>query len=1079
MNPRFRQGRTDPALLAVLILAPLLLATCQDFFGTSDLKQQIKDDVIDATAPTINVYIASPDASAGTPSPFGSQTWKVGASYTINTSVDSDYAFAGWSASGDTGTPIIAFSSTSSTMTTVTVTAEYSGTITITPTYNQRPYVDQFENENKSDVDIRTPIKLWFSENVSNVQKGTTINVSMRPANPSTPEEAVWQDINSYFGEAQINQTLVLLALNSDAQYGMNSVVKVTLTTGITDETGYGLSSSAQNKFLFYTGDQPTDTTPPSINTFSITNTAGVTTTAASDPTKSPTFYTKDTAVTLNISAADSGSSVAYVAIKETSSDGTTSTSTNTNCAYSNSIAYTIQNPGAVSDTIGVRVADSLGNWTDEDAVYIPVAFDTTAPGTPSLTGTYTNLNNGIYWYSSGGVTFSFTATDTGGAGMKGYKTVSMDVTAAKETLTLTVGSHTVYAVDRAGNVSLGTVTVPVGQDTTRPVLGDATSAAYKDSDGYWISASGSATFKFAPSDKGVGEDDESGVASCYYCKGGSTTKNYLTYNSADSTYSATVNEADTYSFFAVDRAGNISSVTGTSITVKKDSAPPSLDLSMSPDIVYNATYWYTGSDGVAFTADPSDGASGSGISSCYYTVNTGSTRYPLTKNATTDKYEVTQTTAATYHFYVSDNAGNTSDVQSIKVGKDTTAPDAPSVSGSVYLHSASGGTSTTVAYSSGTTSKTYWYPSGYDGVNIVLSSSDSSSGVVTYSYTKDGGSSTEEPANPDGTLSITLAAGSYAFSAVDRVGLSFGTLSFTVRQETTVPAKPTVESDSDYVNTSTTPYTYWYSASDTDGVLFTLSGSDDTDSGFAGYCYSIGDSTSTTAIAKTSGKYTVSLTENSSSYHFYAKDNAGNRSPAASIMVDQDSSAPTTPTVSDHSGYYYGGSKYWYPKNDSDGVSFTISSTDPAGGSGFKEYLLGSVSTTASQTKTAGTYVYTATDKAGNTSSSLTVTIAQDSAPPTIGGTLASTDGTSVSGFSASDPAGGSGLDTDSYDASSGSFDGSALSGLTAPTEDGDTDYTVSVSDNAGNAATVTVRLTRSTDGEGTVSYTAAIVLP
>jgi hypothetical protein len=50
-------------------------------------------------------------------------------------------------------------------------------------------------------------------------------------------------------------------------------------------------------------------------------------------------------------------------------------------------------------------------------------------------------------------------------------------------------------------------------------------------------------------------------------------------------------------------------------------------------------------------------------------------------------------------------------------------------------------------------------------------------------------------------------------------------------------------------------------------------------------------------------------------------------------------------------------------------------------------------------------------------------------------------------------------------------------ISGLTAPTSDGDTDYILTVGDRAGNEAFVTVRLTRSTDGEGEVTYTAEIV--
>ena len=930
MNARFRRGRTDPALLAVLILAPLLLATCQDFFGTSDLKQQIKDDVIDATAPTINVYIAS--SSMGTLSPVGPQTWKVGTTNTITATPGSSYGFIGWSAdAGD-----VTFADANSETTTVTVNAAYSGTITITPEFDSRPRVKSTKPANgNAGVQLNKAITIRFSEDIDSASLvlGDTIQVTTVSSQVAVGTDEV--AIDDYFNAPEVLGPVVTLSLKDSVYFSKLYDVYVRLSTGIQDLQAQTMAEDYE--FYFTTGDG-LDDTAPAINTFTVTNAVGTTSIASSNM-----VYTNGTSLVLNVSAVDSQDTyVSMMQVIETPCDSSGNAPgdavSHDVVTFNSSLPFTLSSSSDGYTKIQIKVADSTPNWSDISGdVYDTklVLLDTVRPTTPSVAGDDSPYEPtaGDYWCGSSGVTFTLSSTESD-SGLAGYTTDSAGLSPAPDLTPTLTSSATLYAVDKAGNVSSAGAAVTVHQDTTPPETPQfvSSNSPYDDDGVYWADSASGVEFTLS-SDDGSG----SGI------------KGYSTSSSGSSPVASPFSRTSGATFYAVDNVGNVST-SGLTLNVSLDTSPPekpSVDTVVGAVFTSGSSYWFTAGSGVTFSFTSSDGT-GSQVKG-YYRDASGTTLATGSALA-----------AGSYNIYAVDNVGHASSPLAITVGKDNTKPGTPTISGTPYLEEG------VAAYHDG--SGNYWYPTGYSGVTFTLASDDGSgSQIQGYSTNSSGSAPTENP--------FPLGVGSHTYYAVDNVDLvSTGSLSLTVKR---------------------------------------------------------------------------------------------------------DSSAPTTPTVSDHSGYYYGGSKYWYPKDDSDGVSFTISSTDPTGGSGFKEYLLGSVSTTASQTKTAGTYVYTATDKAGNTSSSLTVTIAQDSAPPTIGGTLASTDGTSVSGFSASDPDGGSGLDTDSYDASSGSFDGSALSGLTAPTEDGDTDYTVSLSDNAGNAATVTVRLTRSTDGEGTVSYTAAIVLP
>ena len=176
MNIRKPAGRTFLARALALAGAALLLSTCQDFFGTADLKQQIKDDVIDATAAEVTVYVSPPpESSMGAPSPIGNQTWKVGVPYTITTSVGDKYAFAGWTA----GAGDVTFSAPDAATTTVTVNADFAGTIQITPAYDTRPKCIYWSPKSTGEF-LNSDIFFRFSEDIdpASIVLGDTVRVT-------------------------------------------------------------------------------------------------------------------------------------------------------------------------------------------------------------------------------------------------------------------------------------------------------------------------------------------------------------------------------------------------------------------------------------------------------------------------------------------------------------------------------------------------------------------------------------------------------------------------------------------------------------------------------------------------------------------------------------------------------------------------------------------------------------------------------------------------------------------------------------------------------------------------------------
>src|SRR6056297_234686 len=126
-------------LFLFILLVPLFFSSsCRDFFGTSDIKEEIKKEVEEANSPEVIVTLQSENDSMGVPSPNGKQTYKVGLEYDITTTVGADYYFVQWTHSGNSGD--VTFADPTQKSTTIIVNRDVDDLI-ISPTFSREPVV--------------------------------------------------------------------------------------------------------------------------------------------------------------------------------------------------------------------------------------------------------------------------------------------------------------------------------------------------------------------------------------------------------------------------------------------------------------------------------------------------------------------------------------------------------------------------------------------------------------------------------------------------------------------------------------------------------------------------------------------------------------------------------------------------------------------------------------------------------------------------------------------------------------------------------------------------------------------------
>ncbi|MGO8692179.1 MAG: hypothetical protein ACLQMF_00780, partial [Rectinemataceae bacterium] len=338
-------------------------------------------------------------------------------------------------------------------------------------------------------------------------------------------------------------------------------------------------------------------------------------------------YYYKTGGVAFAPTSTDSGSGIAGYS---TSSSGASPSSTVT--LTTNGAIYAVDNAGNVSSGLPVTVTQ-----------------DDTAPATPGIsssTSPYVS-SGGVYYYETGGVTFTPASTDSG-SGIAGYSTSSSGASPSS-TVTLTT-SGTIYAVDNVGNVSSG-LSVTVTQDDTPPVLnnlGAPTGTGIYESGSTYYTKGTNLTFSPTATDSG------SGVKG--YNTDGSTTA---------AGYPLDLSVGATYTIYAVDNIGNIGPLGA--VTVTQDNTIPTAPTFVSSTSPYvNAGTYYYKTGGVTFTLTATAGASGL---KGYTTDPAGISPVPV----------MTPTLTASGTLYAVSNVGLVSATGlALTVTQDNTAPSAP-----------------------------------------------------------------------------------------------------------------------------------------------------------------------------------------------------------------------------------------------------------------------------------------------------------------------------------------------------------------------------------------------------------------
>ncbi|MBI1977478.1 MAG: hypothetical protein HYS55_01855, partial [Candidatus Omnitrophica bacterium] len=175
--------------------------------------------------------------------------------------------------------------------------------------------------------------------------------------------------------------------------------------------------------------------------------------------------YTRQTSITLNLQATDSGSGVSQMSFSQ---DGVTYTAPE---AYNTSKTWTFST-GDGNKTVWVKFKDLSGLWSNP--VSVTVLLDTTVP-----TGSM-NINSGAQYADSLTVTLNLSAQDTGSGIDKmsfsndniTYSTPEAYATTKIYTLPTGDGSKTVYVAyfDKAGNVSQ-VYSKSITLDSTAPTI--------------------------------------------------------------------------------------------------------------------------------------------------------------------------------------------------------------------------------------------------------------------------------------------------------------------------------------------------------------------------------------------------------------------------------------------------------------------------------------------------------------------------------------------------------------------------------------------------------------------------------
>ncbi|WP_298434851.1 Ig-like domain-containing protein, partial [Geobacter sp.] len=552
-----------------------------------------------------------------------------------------------------------------------------------------------------------------------------------------------------------------------------------------------------------------------------------VDTTAPTAPTVTGTSPTNDTTPTWSWSSGGGGNGTYRYKLDDNNlATGATETTATTFTPTSE------QSPG--THTLYVQERDAAGSWSASGSFAIVV--DTTAPTAPTVTGTSpTNDTTPTWSWSSGG---------GGGNGTYRYKlddsnlatgTTETTATTFTPTSAQSPGTHTLYVQERnaAGNWST-TGSFAIDVDTTAPTAPTVTGTTpTNDTTPTWSWSSGggggNGTYRYKLDDNNLATGATETTAT---------------------TFTPTSEQSQgTHTFYVQERdaAGNWSASGSFAIVV--DTTAPT-----TPTV--------TGTTPTNDTTPTWSWSSGGG---------NGTFRYKLDdNNFTTGATETTATTftpsatqnEGSHTLYVQerDAAGNWSASGSFAIVVDTSAPAAPTVTGTTPVNN----TTPTWSWSSGGGNGTFRYK--LDNNNFTTGATETTATTFTPSAAQNEGSHTLYVQERD-------AAGNWSTSG-----------SFAIVVDTTAPTAPKVTGTSP-IN-DTTPTWSWSTGGG---------------GGNGTFRYKLDDNNLTAGATETTATtFVPSIAQSEGTHTLYVqeRDGAGNWSASGSFAIVVDTTAPAAPTV-------------------------------------------------------------------------------------------------------------------------------------------------------------------------------------
>ncbi|HIE4432987.1 Ig-like domain-containing protein [Burkholderia multivorans] len=899
-----------------------------------------------------------------------------------------------------------------------TVTADPSGTWTYTPS---------------TPLPVGTQIGVTASDAAGNTSPAASVAVTGDVTAPAAPAIAgVTDDVGSVLGAivsgGSTDDTTPMLTGTAEAGSTINIYDGTTLL-GTTTADASGSWSFTPTTGLGEGTHSLTVTATDSSGNVSVPSAAfdlTVDTTAPSAPTVNPTDGTSLSGT------AEAGATIQI----DTNGDGTPDATVT--AGPTGAWNYTPSTPLPVGTQIGVTASDAAGNKSP--AASVTVTGDVTAPAAPAIAGVTDDVGSVLGAIVSGGSTDDTTPTLTGTA--EAGSTISVyDGTTLLGTTTadasgnwtftpataLGEGAHslTVTATDASGNVSTPSAAFDLTVDTTAP-----SAPTVNPTDGTSLSGTAEAGATIQIDTNGDGTPDATVTAD---------PTGAWTY-----TPSTPLPLGTQIGVTASDAAGNTSP--SASVTVTGDvTAPAAPVIAGVTDDVGSVTGAIVSGGSTDDTTPTLTGTAEAGSTISVYD---GTTLLGTTTADASGNWSFTPATALgegahSLTVTATDSSGNVSTPSTaFDLTVDTTAPAAPAVN-------ATDGTSLSGAAEAGATIQ---IDTNGDGTPDATVTADASG---TWTYTP----STPLPVGTQVTVTASDAAGNTSLPT-----------SVTVTGDVTAPAAPVIAGVTDDVGSVTGAIV---SGGSTDDTTPTLSGTAE-----AGSTINVYDGTtllgSTTADASGNWSFTPAgaLGEGAHSLTVTATDSSANVSvPSAAFDLTVDTTAPSAPTVNPTDGTSLSGTAEAGATiqidTNGDGTPDATVTADPTGAWTY----------TPATPLPIGTQIgVTASDAAGNTSPSASVTVTGDvtaPAAPVITGVtddVGSVLGAIVSGGSTDDT-----TPTLTGTAEAGStisvYDGTTLLGTTTADASGNWSFTPATALGEGaHSLTVTA-----TDSSGNVSTPSA----